>query len=270
MRRIQVAVPVPSKTKITTIYKTCQSLDATSIITATIPDIRDGNPIVDVETNYTNACEILAVLIEFIATIESLDEKYVIKLLEQKPGEFNVRERLISCSDLNNILAFEKTLQFRGITSNVSEYVEELSVADWTSNIGQPTVSSNELTINSCGKLAMENWLDVVWEARNQLSEKLITSYPYHYFRSFSSLVEALDFKDLVNTKTKGLHVLSVGETKRLQKGLELLVHLACLEKFYEELLPTSFGVQWASWLIAGRIPCGWEGTGDQAKLVII
>ena len=186
----------------------------------------------------------------------------------QYPGHREQLKDAVSVTDLREVLEFEKSIRFRGTPERVEKFLQPLRAADWFARAGKVLLGDHGVLTDVANELPTENWLDVLLDAQNQLSVKLMKDFPFHFCRTLSPAMEEFNFSKLVREKISGVDY-PFRDPEMMRLGLARLVGQACLEKYFEPQLSVSWGVRWSGWLLEGRIPCGWDGFGDDGKLVI-
>ncbi|MFM8477651.1 MAG: hypothetical protein ACKOEO_17860 [Planctomycetaceae bacterium] len=249
-----------------------KAVTPTANVGVILSSIRCSGELFQVETDCESACELLELISSFVACVTDRGVELAISEIERLPQPINASPSncttsKIGLSDLKMRLRFEESIRFSGWPNPLSEYVRILEQADWCAHVGEETANLPAATAAS-QLLPTENWLDVILEAQNRLTETLCFKYPYHYKRSYRRVSESIDLRALVEKKVLGAEA-TFRSKELLTQSLCLIVHQACLEVYYADLVPVSFGVEWASWLIRGRLPCGWQGSGKDGTLII-
>jgi hypothetical protein len=57
---------------------------------------------------------------------------------------------------------------------------------------------------------------------------------------------------------------------KTLGSGLAWIVSLACIEQEYADIVELAFGTEWTNWIIAGHLPCDWEGLFPNQGMLVV
>jgi len=272
MRLISVtAVDVEAK-RHAWLFKQVRAVVLGTTLGDTLNRIRNSQPLFDLETDCENACEALGAVIGFVSLLSEQGIVAEISQLERLPQPMDgppprPAKKTIAVGNLQATLEFEESIQFRGWPDTLRAYIDRLQKADWTLHLGEP-IDDDSVVTGKRSDLPTSNWLDVILESQNRLTETLCYDHPYHYKRNFQPLVESLEFQPLVADKLRGVG-REFRDSELLARSLALVIHQACLEVYYCNLVPEAFGANWASWLLRGRLPCGWRGKGDGGRLIV-
>jgi hypothetical protein len=154
---------------------------------------------------------------------------------------------------LGALAEFEAAPLFSAVGQAVSADV--VAAGSWDDAIARcSTIEWDNLQLEGAGKLTealcvhhrarYQGWNDIVGECKLRL-EPLITSTVRRLFPHDPA-------------KAKAVWDSTVWD----------LLHL-CMEKEYSDLIQGGFSGMLAPWYLAGRFPCGWEGTWPAGRLVV-
>jgi len=152
------------------------------------------------------------------------------------------------------------------------ETIERLETADWFCAVGRndtenaTILSSWKEAIESC---ASEEWQDLLLEAKNQYTEKLvrISKERFNQWNIIGRELKAVTIP-LVSRKLQ-----PVMDREKLPKIFEDTVNWDILnlamEAEYADVYPPGFFTSQGYWYIKGHFPCGWQGSFPEGKLII-
>lgn len=150
--------------------------------------------------------------------------------------------------------------------------LEKLAAANWFSEVGKQNVE-DAIVVSSWAKAvercSSPEWESLTLEARNQITVALFKCCRE---RSREWNNHAREVKTIaipiVNEKTK-----SVVERYNLPESFMDQVHwdivMIAMEAEHNDVVEPGLYSQLASWYLAGRFPCGWQGEFPEGKMII-
>lgn len=194
--------------------------------------------------------------------VDALKEfgKHVSSLVLTDPAS-----RAISVDDLEETLVFHRSYQPSDLRSELADYLRTFEEADWLANTGKPLSDSGVTNVDIPPK-GDSNWVYLQVAMQNGLTNLLVDEKGYHhgclqvYYDQLMPFIANLTQSKLASVPS------AVFDERNEPSGL---IMLACIEKYFAELIPNGDAVAWAQWLTRGRVPCGWSGQYPDGQLVV-
>ena len=147
----------------------------------------------------------------------------------------------------------------------------DLTKVTWFSAVGEPdpdvvVLSSWTEAIEHCRSA---EWEDLLLEAANQYCERLLERSKER-FSLWNAIVEEIRPVTTALVREKIRDVATIQSLPNVFEDTVQwdILHL-CMEAEYADIYPPGFFASQAYWYVAGRFPCGWQGTFPTGRLIV-
>lgn len=258
------------------VFKVLREFDPTLELGPTLAKLRSGERVLSVESDCSEARNILASLIRLLDALQSLSIPYSLSITEAGPVPIANGPGPIWPSttatreDLAKALDFENSIAVTTIPDRVWEVIKTLNDSKWFRSVGKPINDPSVIVGNLEDAQAQNDWFDyAILEYRNALSSSLCYNFHYHYNRRWNPFAKLLK-PELDALLGNQLSNALIPVSAELALTLRSLVMSACFERFFSEQVPTSAPSEWVHWITRGHIPYGWNGRFPEGKLVVV